>query len=127
MTKVTPFGRIYLSVDFKSTAIHLGKKLVSNTLECIAVECISVGFNRRKEGIYTLPVISDTTWNYDVIEREQDKFIIGWNWGSEGIILLSSSVKTSFDSSSKGAQFVDLFIDSLSYLKICKTKLYADM
>ena len=31
-----------------------------------------------------LPIISDTTGNYDVIEREQDKFIIGWNWGSEG-------------------------------------------
>ena len=30
-------------------------------------------------------LINDTTANKDVIIREQTSFLIGWNWGSEGI------------------------------------------
>ena len=33
-----------------------------------------------------VPVINSSTPNFDVINREQNKFLIGWNWGCSALI-----------------------------------------
>ena len=37
-----------------------------------------------QDNIDPLPIISDTTENYDIIVPEQQDFILGWNWGTAG-------------------------------------------
>jgi len=37
-----------------------------------------------QDNIDPLPIISDTTDNYDIFDPVQKDFILGWNWGTPG-------------------------------------------
>lgn len=46
----------------------------------LLIPIITLGQNK----IDPLPIITDTTGNYSVIDPVQHKFILGWNWGTPG-------------------------------------------
>lgn len=47
----------------------------------LILTCPFILFAQNK--IDPLPIITDTTGNYSIIDPVQHKFVLGWNWGTE--------------------------------------------